>query len=171
MLLQLGEFHCFVFWVQWSFLLLHLVYGWNPLVSVLVQVLYSSFLWLNIWYFPAFSVSLLKFSATSLTGDATSSLEPKKAWVPLLDWGGFEIAWQGSLHWALLKRLLSAFFWLRPDSPAGSRPPGTGGQYYEPCTCPRAGHSSSSLLLSSVTTHFSEYGKYLAWSCEALWQK
>ena len=81
----------------------------------------------------------LLYSPPPPTGDATSSLEPKKAWVPLLDWGGFQIAWQGALHWALLKRLLSAFFWLRPDSPAGSRPPGTVGQYCEPCTCPRAG--------------------------------
>ena len=34
----------------------------------------------------------------SLTGAATPSLEPNLAWVPLLDSGGLERAWQGAQH-------------------------------------------------------------------------
>ena len=46
--------------------------------------------------------------------------EPEQAWFPLLDWGGMETAWQGALHWALFKPLLSAWLWLGSEFRAGS---------------------------------------------------
>ena len=103
------------------------------------------------------------FPSTSLIGAASSSLEPKKAWVLLLDWGGFEITRQGGGP-SLSPSETSTVCFLLAQTRLPSRIQASRhlGQYYEPCTCPGAGHSNSSLLLSSVTTHFSEYGKYLA---------
>ena len=60
----------------------------------------------------------------SLNGAATPSLEPEQAWSPLLAWGGVQTAWQGALHWALFKSLLSAWFCLGPESRGRSSPRG-----------------------------------------------
>ena len=38
------------------------------------------------------------FCETSLTWDAIPSLEAEQAWVPLLNQGGVDTAWQGTLH-------------------------------------------------------------------------
>ena len=55
-------------------------------------------------------------SPASLTWDAVPSLEALQAWVPLLDWGGVHTAWHGALRLTLFKDLLSAVFWLGPES-------------------------------------------------------
>ena len=109
------------------------------------------------------------FPTTSLTKAATPSLEPNQAWVPLLDWGGLERAWHGAQHWILFKRLLSALFWLGPDSPVGSRPPGTWEQILLSChLCWCWAFQLKPPSQQTVTPHFCENGKYLPWSCDAV---
>ena len=109
------------------------------------------------------------FPLDSLTGTATPSLKPNQAEVSLLDWGGFERAWHGAQHWTLFKRLLSALFWHGPDSPAGSRPPGTWEQILLSLHVPWCWAFQFKLpSQQSVTPHFCESRKYLPWSCDAL---
>ena len=55
-------------------------------------------------------------SSASLTWDAIPSLEAEQAGVPLPDWGEVDTAWHGALRLTLFKDLLSAVFWLGPES-------------------------------------------------------
>jgi len=55
-------------------------------------------------------------SPAFLTWDAIPSLEAEQAWVSLLDWGGVHTAWHSALRLTFFKDLLSAVFWLGPES-------------------------------------------------------
>ena len=71
---------------------------------------------------------LTLLSPASLTWDAIPSLEAEQPSVPLLDWGGVHPAWHGALRLTLFKDLLSAVFWLGPESQVGPRAGGPWGQ-------------------------------------------
>ena len=60
-------------------------------------------------------------SPASLTWDAFPSLEAELPSVSLLDWGGVHPAWHNALRLTLFKALLSATFWLGPESRMASR--------------------------------------------------